>query len=1174
MPSWKKKEFKDMTIHRSSETPSEERNRVAKGSSGASSGKRSLFLVLLVGCVLFLPTLAHSQYRGSMHGTVTDPTGAVVTGATATLLNTATNQTTTSTTDSSGIYHFDALAPSPYQLTISAAGFKPKNLQNIQIIPEQPNAVDVQLEVGAAAETVTVTDATPPIDTATGNISGTVTSNQVQNMPSFGRDVFKLVELAPGVLSDGSQAAGGGGFNLPGTQTGGGATGGKAGVFATENGPAMSAIGQQMENNSISIDGINTTSAVWGGTTVITPNEDSVQDVKVLANSYDAEYGRYSGANVLVTTRSGTDQYHGSLFMTAHRPGLNAYQSFNGNGNKVVRDNNFFTQLGGRVGGPIWKNKIFATFAYETQRSPAAQVNISNGWYETAAFDKLARSGSIAAQYLTFPGASVQSIGINNATCANAGLTENVNCRTIPGQGLDIGSPLTTALGTQDPGWTNPTSPGLGGGFDGVADIANYQTESTSTSGAAQYQGRVDADVTTKDRIAFSMFWVPQSSTFLNGPARAYDLFHHDQVNDSFSVIWDRTFSPTLLNEARINAAGWRWNEVNSNPQSPVGLPADRIGQIGSITLQQFGPNVGSILDQWTYGFKDVATKVMGRHTIKFGGDVTRLFYLNDAPYATAPSYSFFNVWDFLNDAPHNESGRFDPTTGIPTLARQDDRQDILGFFGQDDLKLTPRLTLNLGLRWSYFGPLSSKEGNMFVAVPGAGSSFLTGLTVQKGSSWNAQKDNFSPQIGFAWSPGKFNNKLVVRGGYGLNYNQVEIALSGNIGNNPGLVVNPTFTMATPSSPNPGIVYAVSSDPHSLTGFPANPNAKFAFASNGLPANGAAVNVVIFPRDLPTLRVHHYSLQTEYNFAPNYVFSLGYQGSLSRDLVFHQNPNATPAASGFALNPQIGGGDFWNMNGYGNYNAMLAELRHQFSHQFMADAQFTWAKSLDTASGPYYENPYPYSPSLNYGPSEYNVGKAFKVFGVWQPNFFHGNGMLEKIAGGWSISAIGNLHSGFPWSPVVPVTGGSLYCGTCGYGTLYPAAYLGGAGTDTSNSQFMTGSNYANGGKAYFSVPTYTAYSGSNFGSALPQTGLHRNALIGPGYRGLDMTLVKAFGLPKMRVLGEGSKLEFRLDAYNLTNHLNLNPTTISNQITAANFGQATQALSGRVVTLGARFSF
>jgi hypothetical protein len=1141
--------------------------------------KRFLFVALLVGCVVFLPAVGLAQYRGSLHGTVTDPQGGVMPGATVTLTDPSIHKQWETTTDDSGIYYFNALAPSTYQLTVEMPGFKKKILENIHLIPEQANDVDVQLELGEVHTTITVMEATPPIDTANANISGTITRSQIQSMPSFGRDVFKLVQLAPGVFGDNSLAAGGGGFNLPGTQ-GPGATGGNTGIFQTENGPQALAAGQQYENNSYSIDGVNTTSAVWGGTTVITPSEESVQSVKILTNLYDAEYGRYSGAHVQVTTNRGTDNYHGSLFVTGHRPGLNAYQRFNGLGNAVVRDDNYFTQFGGSVGGPMWKGKLYAFFSYETTRSPKAQVNFANGWYENPALASQVSSGSLAAQYLKFPGAAVQAVRMNNSTCANAGLTEGVNCVTIPGQGLDIGSPLKTGLGTQDLTWTSPSNPGIGGGLDGVADIANYLTQSTSTRSAAQYNGRVDANVTNKDHLTYSMYWVPQDSSFLNGPARGYNLFFHNQVNNSFTAIWNRANSPTFLNELRANAAGWRWNEVTSNPQSPVGLPSDNIGQTGSITLSKFGPNVGSIFDQWTYAVRDVATKIVGRHTIKFGGEVTRMLYLNEAPYATAPSYNFFNLWDFLNDAPQSESGRFNPNTGVPTLARQDDRENIWGFFVQDNFQLKKNLMLNLGLRWSYFGPLSAKLNNMFVAVPGSGADFMTGLNVVKGNdlshlnAWNAQKNNFSPEIGFAWSPSGLKDKLVIRGGYGLNYNQFEIALSGNVSNNPGLVVNPTFTMSSPTSPNPGIVYAVSADLHSLTSFPSNPHAVSSFGSNGLPSNGAPVNVVLFPTDFQTLRVHHYSLQAEYDLGHKYVLSLGYEGSLSRHLVFHQNPNATPAATGLTLNPQIGGGDFWDMNGYGNYNAMITHFRHQFSGSFTADAQFTWSHSLDTASGPYYENPFPYSPSLNYGPSDFNVGKALKMFAVWQPPIFKGNSWVGKVAGGWIITGIFNVHSGFPWSPVTSVQGGSLYCGTCGYGVLYPAAYLGGAGTSTSTDQFKTGANYPKGGSAYFSVPSYTAFSGSNYGNALPQTGIGRNPLVGPRYKSLDFSLVKAFGLPNAPVLGEKARIEIRLDAYNIFNNLNLNPSSISNNIASTNFGQATSALSGRVVTLGARFNF
>src|SRR6266446_6534736 len=1133
----------------------------------------AVHVALLIVSIVALTALVQAQYRGSLRGTVTDSQGAVVAGATVTLVNTDTNRSMVSISSDTGLYEFNALEPAPYRLTVEAKGFKQKVLEHVVIIPEQPNGLDLQLEVGDVQQTVTVSDITNALDTETATVSGTISSNQIQHMPSFGRDVFQLIQLAPGVFGDGAQGNGGGSVNLPGTQ-GPGGTGGNQGIFSTENGPQALAAGGQYENNGITIDGISTTSAVWGGTTIITPSEDSVQSVKVVSNGYDAENGRFSGAQIQVTSKSGTNQYHGSLFFAAHRPGLNAYQRFNGQGNSVLRDNNRFNQYGGSVGGPIWKNKIFAFFNYETVPTNS-HVDQANGWYDTTAFDSSAPAGSIAATYLAFPGSGVVSKGINPSTCADAGLPEGPYCATISGQGIDIGSPLTTGLGTQDLSWLDTQHPGVGNGLDGVADIANFITLSPSSSTKRQYNGRLDANISQNDRIGFAIYWVPQTSSFLNGGARAYNIFHHEQINEAYSAIWNHTFSPTLLNEARVNAAGWHWNEIKSNPQSPVGLPSDRIGQIGNITPESFGPNVGSILNQWTYSFKDVATKIIRNHTIKFGGEVTRLFYLQDCAGCGVPSYNFFNMWDFLNDAPKNEGGGFNPSTGVPTTLRQDDRTDIWGFFVQDDFKVRPNLTLNLGLRWSFFGPLSSKQGNMFVAIPGAGANVMADLVVRKGNSWNAQKDNFGPQIGFAWSPHKFNDKFVVRGGYGLSYNQEEIAISSNIAGNPGLVVFPSFDSSSPTSINPGIIYATSSDPHNLYGYPANPNTVSTFGANGLPTTGQ-VNVSIFPRDLPTMRTHHYSLDTQYDLGHQLVATLGYLGSLSRNTYFHANPNAVPAARGYTLNPQIGGGDNWGVSGSGNYNALLAGLKHQFSRQFMADAEFTWAKSMDTSSAPYSEQDYPYNLSLNYGRSDYNVGKAFKLYGLWQPVFFHGSSSwMEKIVGGWSLSGILNWHSGFPWTPVISVQGGSLYCGQCGYTQVLPAAYLGGAGTSTSNDQFKTGSNYPNGGAAYFSTPTYTAYTGTNFGNALPQSpGVHRNWLNGPGYRDVDMSLAKAFGLPNMPVLGESAKLEFRVDAFNLFNNLNFNPNNISNNIANGNFGEATAGLAGRVVSITARFNF
>ena len=443
---------------------------------------RALFL--LAAATLLMSPAVYAQYRASIQGTVTDTQGGVIPGAKVTLTNLQTNEAQERTSNEVGVYNFNALPSSTFKLVAEKEGFQTKVLDNLHIIPEQPNSIDVKLEIGQVAQTVTVDASQAPLlDTDTATIGGTISENQIQHMPSFGRDVFQLTQLAPGTTGDASQAGGGGSFSLPGTQ-GPGGPGANTGIFATENGPQTLANGGQYENNSISVDGISTASVVWGGTSVITPSEESVDNVRVVSNEYDAENGRFSGAQIQVTSKSGTNQVHGSAFFQAYRPGLNAYQRYNGPGSLksgtpdargLLRDSQQFNQIGGSVGGPLWKNRLFAFFSYETERNNSTVS--ATGWYDTPAFDGLAPSGSIASQFLTFPGAGVNASSIIDQTCGNIGLTEGVNCITIPGQGLNIGSPLTAPLGSHDLSWISPTSPGVGGGLNSsVADIADYTT--------------------------------------------------------------------------------------------------------------------------------------------------------------------------------------------------------------------------------------------------------------------------------------------------------------------------------------------------------------------------------------------------------------------------------------------------------------------------------------------------------------------------------------------------------------------------------------------------------------------------------------------------------------------------------------------------------------------------
>jgi hypothetical protein len=1156
--------------------------------------------VLLLLVFFALPSQA--QYRTSIQGAVTDPTGAMVPGATLTLKNQSTNETVVRTSNAEGIFNFNALPADHFTLVVTREGFQKKVLNDLQLIPEQANALNVTLEIGSDTVTVTVNASlAPTMDTETANNGRTISENEIQHMPAFQRDVTQLVQLTPGVQSDGAQSGGGGGFAAPGTQSGashggGGNLGSSSSIFATENGVSANTNGQQFQSNGFTVDGVSTVSAVWGGSTIVTPSQDSVSNVKVVTNAYDAENGRFSGAITEITSKSGTNDIHGSLFVQVVRPGLNAYQRWNGPASAapgaarpglLQRDTDRYNQLGGSVGGPIWKNKVFAFFNYEGQSQNSSSTG--SGWYyDAAALAPLAPSGSIASTYLNFKGAGVLGTLIATATCSDAGLTAGVNCNNVAGGGLNIGSPLTTGLGKQDLTYVSPSNPGVGSGLSDVADIAQYSTSSPVSSDFKQYNGRLDADVTGKDHASFAIYWTPDTKTNYNG-GLGYDLFNHSQINDAFSVIWNHTFSPTFLNEARANAAGWRYNELTDNPQAPFGLPQDFVSGIGSINIGGLSVGAPNHLDQWTYGYKDVATKVLRAQTMKFGFDLTRLYYLQ-APLGT-PNYSFYNLWDFMNDAPEAEGGGFQATTGIPGGYRNDNRENLLGIFFQDDWRVRPNLTLSAGLRYSYFGPLTDKDNHMGVLSFGTGTSLLTGIALHTGiGEWTAQKLNFGPQLGFNWSPDWFKSKLVVRGGFGLNYNQEQIANSNNDDGNPPGENGLPGSSKSPTEINPNIIYAVSSSPTNIFGYPANSNAITTFNSAGLPTGGGA-NLGALPGHLPTEYTEHYSLDIEYDLGHSLIANVGYEGSVGRHLLYNYDANAFGEIQGAPLNPLVNSVNTFGSGGWSNNNMMLAGLKHQFSHTFSAEAQFTWGHSMDTDSGPYSRDAYLYNPGYSVGRSDFDINKSFKVFGVWQPVIFHGDqNWMEKIVGGWSLSGIMTLHSGFGWTPGYTEPH-QIYCNTCNYGyqNLRPH-YLGGAGKSTSNDAFKTGSNFANPGTAntgtnndefsnnYFEIPNYanaiTDNPGQSTTNFIPPPGLDRNSFPGPGYRDVDLTIAKAFGLPNMRILGENAKIEIKADMLNVLNLLNINPSSLSTNIQAPNLGQAAGALGSRTVDFQARFNF
>ncbi len=1169
---------------------------------------------------IFSAILAQAQYRASIQGVVTDAQGAIVPDATVVLTDQETNRQLQTTTNSAGVYNFNALPPSKYTLTVDKGGFKKYIAKDLAIIAEQANAFSVRLDIGAASETVTVNgDQVPLIDTETSNLSGTVDSQQIQRLPSFGRDVFQLLQLAPGAFGDGAQASGGGTANLPGTTIGG--TGGTDGAFKIENGGQITANGARTGENNYQIDGVGTTSVTWGGTSVITPNEDSVKEVKVVTDNYDAENGRFRGAQVQVISQNGTNQYHGSLYFKAHRPGLDAFTKYNGYSNGNVRDDNRFNDYGGSAGGPILHNKIFAFFSYETLTNKAKQTTGGN-WYETPDYRALAASGTNAATFFAYPGVAPNGGTLVDHDCSFIGLIEGTNCHHIAGAGLNLGTPLTAARGTHDGGYVNNNNPGTGGdGLGGannlgtVADIAFLQgTLEPSNSTHRQFNGRVDFNATSKDLIAFSIYHVPNTSTGINGNGdRAMNNFSSNYLNHAETLLWDHTFSPSLINEARVNASGWMEKDLANNPGAPWGLPQVSFNQTGGISVTGYGIGSYNGFDQWTYAGKDVLTKVHGAHTMKMGGEFTRLLAEDSPLWSGRPGYSFNNIWDFLNDAPIQESGQFDPQTGIPGAARKDLRNNVIGLFFQDNYKVRSNLTITAGLRWEYFGPISEIKNHLASVALGSGSGLFTDTKVRTGGSlYNAQKANFGPQLGFAWSPREiaghdFSSRLVLRGGIGVAYNG--IAQSNSLDGR----FNPPFVLNGPSFTGSQILYigAFPSNVHSPFGWTANPAGKANFAPGTNLPTTCCTDLTAFDANWPTTYTFHYTLGGEYDLGHQWVASVGYQGSQTRHLTTHYNLYNPGTANNLALNPVIHGIALYSDNGNAHFNALLLGVKHAFSQSFLLDTEYRFSHTVDPGSNAYAGPYYQWNPATEFATSDYDVRHAFKMYGVWSPTIFHGTrSWLERVAGGWSISGILNAHGGFPWTPGYGIDEISATCtipgvnngnpGPCepvfnfgpsgggpnqdaGPGTMIPSAYSGGfkpnfrsGASINAQSSFtqpaMVAGTYFN---CLFAGPvTAQCPSGGSqpYGPLPTAPGIARNSFRGPGYFDVDATLSKSFGLPPMKVLGEGAKLEFRANFYNLFNKLNL--TNLQTDIINPHFGEAQNALGSRTIEMQARFSF
>jgi len=1190
-------------------------------------------VTLLLICGVFFAAVAQAQFKASIQGTVLDSKGGVVAGAKVTVTNQDTGVVRDTVASAEGFYRVSELPPGKYSVSVEAAGFKVSLSKDVVVEAEQPRGLDITLAVGNVQESVTVTASTGGLQTENANMNTTIGSQEVLTLPQFGRDPYELLRMAPGVFGDNARQGNGNSFALP-QQVGPGQS--NSSIFQTENQVQIVSNGQRVTANNYSLDGVSVNSLSNGGAAVITPNQESVQQIVVTSASYNAEQGRNSGAQIEVISKSGTNNYHGSALVKFNDKGLNAFNKFYGANNIPLsqitceggaftivaqhcptRNDQKYRDFAGSFGGPVIKNKLFFFFSYEGLRQANTAVSRSVK-LETPAFEQYVVSvnpSSIAAKIFSTPGIAPRiTTTISQKDC----------CSLI----TNPSDPNFHSLGT----WYQPgigIGQAIGNGPDGTPDWGVFDLTKPNSSSGNQYNVRADYTLGSNQFFA-STYLV--NLTSVNGGNRPLEDVGFAPKNYVGTLGWTRTISSVMVNEARINFTRFAFDQLQPTGQTNYGIPqirlfdfdASGLGDAGTLMgIPQAGTTPGKLAEN-TFAFRDTVSWVRGVHAFKFGVDITREQNNDNEPGFERPNYQFRGLLNFANDACcFFEGVAADPVTGGIPNGQRYLRTAAYSLFVQDDWKLRPNLTVNLGLRWEYFPAINEAKGLMSNYIFGS-QGFVNGSVQAVKQLYNGDKNNFGPRLGFAWSPNVLGHKTVLRGGFGILYNRPFQTEYSNIRQNtpffaqvstccffdPGKITGPP--------PGSGILYGIGSSSNASSYAP-NPNFSFGVAPDGaLCANAgctAVTKVDIFgalPNE-PTPYVYIYSLQTQFEPIHNWQATIGYQGSRSRKLArtidmnrFHPgdtwdpcNPPNPPQMCGNVdgvqnaspdgvpcgpTNPACSAPIVVGNNRFGrvfiplpdvnaSFDAMITQLSHTFARGLTISALYTWSHSIDFSSYEIgFQQTDPFTQSIDKGNSDFDVRQNLGISGYYELPLYRGrHDLMGAVAGGWTLGGVFTKHSGLPFTALI---------GSCnpnqdrnGDGTCpdMPMAYTGGKIAHPSKQNWQNG------------VFPNIAASFPNAANPIPPGTFGpgcrcRNIFTGPGFTQLDLSFGKNFLLPNSRVLGENAKLEFRSNFFNALNVLNLeslapasSPTDIVN---AGQFGRPLDGLSGRVIEFQLRLSF
>lgn len=1092
---------------------------------------------------------AFAQFSSGIEGTVHDTTGAIVAGAKVTITDDRLGVSKTVLTGENGYFRIDGIAASTYTVGIQMANFQTWKQAGLTLPVGTIRTLSPELKVGEVSTNVEVSATAASLDLVTPTTGSIISNVTLQETPLTGQNVYGLASLTPGMT--------GGGVVTAGNDN-----------YTNEYAINLNAAGLRQEENGYQIDDGYTNTPSRGGSTSISPNPEIVQSMDVRTNNFDAQKGRNGGASVNVYTVSGSNQFHGNIDWYFTNNSLSGKTHFQSSVPTFLRN-----EMGATMGGPIFKNKLFWFGAIDFLRS--SNPNSYTAVVETQDFYNWAKTNapnSIGLKFLTMaPPAAYPTKGL--VSVANYELPSN--------QG-----------GT--PGYFAPPA-----GIPSTMNIIGTIPVSYSTAkDGYQWSFRIDDYLGKSDRI-----YVDAIRTYYSGPGggtRPASTQGNANSSDFVNINWTHTFNSHLFNQTGANLI--RPYGANLTQAATEGIPYVNVNNLAG-----FGSWAPGNFSQSTYSWRDVMTATIKTHTLKFGADLFNTREVDHQQGAfTRPTFNYRNLLDLIQDEPVYQSG---PNVNLKNhLQASYDRlyRDLIeGYYVQDDWKLSPRLTLNMGVRYdtmvnffSIYSPILSRfnlgTGSTWNAKVATGTATLANTT----HVLDHNIGGFTPRVGFSWDIfGK--GKTAVRGGFGMfedqpPYLHITDSTSGNLPN----FFNPVDDV-TAGGPTPTPFLCTAVGPWNMSCPVLNTSNATLNSSGGLLVNGVISRAGMggYDPNFKMQQVEAWSLSVQQQLQNNLIVELNYSGTEGHHLLIFQND-----ANRFAgdliqnnnkltrLNPNFATSGWASSDGNSSGHFGSAEVIRSFTHGLAFRAIYTYGKALDELSQAQSLDSGSITSGTDFfvnnalhaqrGRADFDIRQNFLADGTWDVPNNYPSALLKNILGGWQFGGKWVGQTGLPFT----VTNGSAFAPICSGGAALVNNQCPAGTTIVGNS----GGNYNADGHntALPNTPSFGAHLGgqskdkflsgiftaSQFPApALGGVGnLGRNTYDRPGYKDFDFTFEKYFSVPWF--FSEKMKIEAKGEVFNLFNRTNLNG--VDSGMTDSSFGKSTSQLPPRSLQLHLRASF